>query len=299
MFKKIVTSTIAICSAALITLGGSGIAGAQSLELPNNPNTIPFTFHFDSPQITSHRDVTIIYASPSFTKSYDPVTLHALSTSRISARDKHKSIRVLNAVYPSAFGYRLYNNKGLSWTGTTIARSMDTGEDAMSSLVAEVHKNDPTSKIILSGYSQGALIAGNVLVQIGKGAYSNIPKNKIYKAIFIGDPNRSAGQAGLANTGLIGGRKEWAGQRNKVVSVCNSEDVYCSGPEGWTEWFGKTNSHLVYENSSFFNAMGLALEPHGKPLITLDSGRFYWGFMVHTGYNIYPDLVPEFYNIVA
>lgn len=309
MFKKIVTIAFAASSAIVLTFGGQASASTHNEQLaePSNAPTvatqtgagIPFTFRFDSPNIRGHKDYTMIYASPSFTKSNDPVTLQALDASRRSARDKNKSIRILNADYPAAFGYRLYNDMGLTWSGETIAHSMTTGENNVLNLVMQTTKNDPTSKIILSGYSQGSLIAANVLTAIGNGKHTNIPQNKIYKTILIADPDRSSGQAGINEPGLLGGRKDWGGQKNKVVSICNYEDIYCHGPEGWTDWFGKTNAQLVYKDSSFFNALGLALSPHKYPLYTLDSGRLVWGLSVHMSYNLFPDLVPEFYNIIS
>jgi hypothetical protein len=117
--------------------------------------------------------------------------------------------------------------------------SKDAGIDATNARLKTVSAACPQTVFLLTGYSQGADVAGDVAAAIGHDR-GVIPANKLLGVGLVADPSQSPiGQPtiGLSDPGMgfAGVRSGGFGsltQRNGVISVCAPQDYYCNLPQG-------------------------------------------------------------------
>ena len=95
----------------------------------------------------------------------------------------------------------------------------------MQKLVDQAASQCPDSKIVVSGYSQGAMVVHNAASQSGFQA------SKIAGVVLFGDP--------------FNGQKVGSIDQSKVKEECASGDTLCSGGG-----VGITPAHLTYGNDA-------------------------------------------------
>lgn len=85
----------------------------------------------------------------------------------------------------------------------------------------------PNTKLVLSGYSQGAMVVHHA---ISKGGISG---DKVAAVVVFGDPNAGRSISGVPD--------------NKMLSVCGSSDFLCSRQRGGMTISG---GHMSYGSSA-------------------------------------------------
>lgn len=117
--------------------------------------------------------------------------------------------------------------------------SKNAGIDATNARLKSVANACPSTVFILTGYSQGADVAGDVAAAIGNNR-GVIPASRLLGVALVADPSQApVGQPtiGLPDQGLgfAGVRSGGFGsltQRNGLLSVCAPRDYYCNLPQG-------------------------------------------------------------------
>lgn len=160
--------------------------------------------------------------------------------------------------YPSSAG-ALYSAAAMNGETTTYGDSRLEGAKAMVKHITEYKSQCPGAKIMLTGYSQGASVAGDAAALIANGASSTAKSEDIMGVILYADPGRSGNsqytgtQGSTAYIPLPKGAKYqrngeyvsegheqdtvgWTGQRSlpftglegRVISLCSPKDLACS-----------------------------------------------------------------------
>ncbi|KAK1499571.1 cutinase [Colletotrichum cuscutae] len=117
----------------------------------------------------------------------------------------------------------------------------------------------PSSKIVLSGYSEGANVVGDILADSGLAATAT-PGSQVCAALLFGDPTHIANQsynveAGSSFSGQMARSSSSLSNLNNfsgaLRSWCNGEDIVCAYGEGRT--MGEdahTNYFQLYTNDA-------------------------------------------------
>ncbi|WP_238981429.1 cutinase family protein [Williamsia herbipolensis] len=133
----------------------------------------------------------------------------------------------------------------------TLGQSRKAGTDAVSARMKAIAQQCPTAKQVLLGYSQGALIAGDVLSAIGNGK-GPVPDSAIIAGGLLSDPARTQTTSNLdsdqptaqpvslpgaesfvgpnvVGQGVVGARPDGFGTlADKVTSFCGAQDSICA-----------------------------------------------------------------------
>lgn len=146
-----------------------------------------------------------------------------------------------------------------SKNSTTYGDSRLLGAEKGLKHIEEYRSNCPNSAIMLSGYSQGASVAGDIAAAISNGAVENTTSDNIFGVFLMADPGRSGNSKyngpakdnktwfnlpeglkyqrnGELSTPTQDGYVGWTGQRSlpftglegRVISLCSNEDLACS-----------------------------------------------------------------------
>lgn len=131
--------------------------------------------------------------------------------------------------------------------------SKDAGIDATNARLKAVAARCDKTVFILSGYSQGADVAGDVAAAIGHNR-GVIPASRLLGVALVADPSQSP--VGQPTIGLRGPGMGFAGvrsggfgsltQRNGLLSICAPQDFYCNLPQAdlVMRFIGHLGSHL-------------------------------------------------------
>ena len=117
-------------------------------------------------------------------------------------------------------------------------QSQQQGVSRLRIALASAAKQCPNSKFAISGYSQGAHVAGHVAHSIGHNR-GPIPAEKLIATGLIADPQRGTGGEALYGTapgkaGILPAREGgWGQMDGKVINVCNMGDIYCDSTPGY------------------------------------------------------------------
>lgn len=131
--------------------------------------------------------------------------------------------------------------------------SKAAGIDSTNARLKSVADRCPKTVFVLTGYSQGADIAGDVAAAIGhnKGV---IPASRLLGVALVADPSQAP--SGQPTIGLVRPGMGFAGvrsggfgsltQRNGILSICAPRDYYCSLPQNdlVMRFIGHLGSHL-------------------------------------------------------
>lgn len=133
----------------------------------------------------------------------------------------------------------------------TLGQSRANGVAALTKRLKAIDDSCPTSKVVILGYSQGALVAGDVLSAIGNG-HGPIPDSMVLAGGLLSDPARTPTTANLdsdtasAQQQVIPGSETFVGQNvpgqgavgarpdgfgtlaDRVTSFCAEGDAICS-----------------------------------------------------------------------
>lgn len=148
--------------------------------------------------------------------------------------------------YPAAVGGLAAPVTG---TKAPFAESVREGIDNTIRYAKEYKSRCPGIKIGLTGFSQGALVAGDVAELVGNGRVDGLSADDFAGAVMYADPRRapshdgrrevkrdgseqSIGPAGapLRGEGIFGYRKDYGRMTNKTVSICGENDAFCNLP---------------------------------------------------------------------
>ncbi|MEW2484198.1 cutinase family protein [Mycobacterium sp. NPDC049093] len=131
--------------------------------------------------------------------------------------------------------------------------SKNAGIDSANARLKVVANRCSKTVFILSGYSQGADVAGDIAAAIGNNR-GVIPANRLLGVALVADPSQApVGQPtiGLAKPGMgfAGVRSGGFGsltQRNGILAICAPRDYYCNLPQGDVvmRFIGHLGSHL-------------------------------------------------------
>lgn len=131
--------------------------------------------------------------------------------------------------------------------------SKNSGIDATNARLKLVADRCAKTVFILSGYSQGADVAGDVAAAIGHNR-GVIPANRLLGVALLSDPSQApVGQptVGLNNPGMGFSGVRFGGfgsliERNGLLSVCAPQDYYCNLPQSdiVMRFIGHLGSHL-------------------------------------------------------
>jgi hypothetical protein len=113
--------------------------------------------------------------------------------------------------------------------------SRRTGIENTTSVIAEQSRKCPKTRFLITGYSQGAQVAGDLGATIGAGQ-SPIPADRILGVALLSDPAQAP--QGEPTIGVTGPAVGFAGSRqggfgalaDRVLSVCAPDDFYCNMP---------------------------------------------------------------------
>jgi Cutinase len=131
--------------------------------------------------------------------------------------------------------------------------SKQAGIDSTNARMRTVASHCKATVFLLSGYSQGADVAGDVAAAIGhnKGV---IPADRLLGVALLADPSQSPvdqptvglNQPGMGFAGVRSGGFGSLTDRNGILSVCAPLDYYCNLPQGdlVMRFIGHLGSHL-------------------------------------------------------
>lgn len=114
--------------------------------------------------------------------------------------------------------------------------SEQAGVKATTDAMAATAGKCPEARFTLSGYSQGAAVAGDVATQIGQSA-APVTADKLLGVGLISDPNRNPQTEKLigpavGGSGLAGPRPQDFGKvGDRVVTFCAPGDLICATPD--------------------------------------------------------------------
>ncbi|MFB7860179.1 cutinase family protein [Rhodococcus qingshengii] len=192
--------------AASIALMSPGIASAQSSGCPKTFNlVIPGTWE------------TAEDADPSI-----PVGM--LKPIADSIADKHGNAA---QIYTLPYMARAFDN------GKTYADSKSDGSARAKDVISEIAAKCSGITFTITGYSQGADIAGDLASEIGNGS-GPIKAEQVLAVGLLADPGSGTnGEAVIgpkpSGTGIADPRPQGMGKLSgRVASICDPKDLYCS-----------------------------------------------------------------------
>lgn len=172
-------------------------------------------------------------------------------------------VGVWNTPYPASAG-ALWSSISLNNESTTYGDSRLYGDNAAISYMEDYKAQCPNAAFALTGYSQGAHVAGDVAAIVAHGGVEGVTNDDIVSVLLYADPGRSGvsqytgaetmtgyvplpqGAAFQKNgevvnpdanvdnfVGMTGQRSlNFAGLEGKVISLCSPKDVACSTIQG-------------------------------------------------------------------
>lgn len=117
-------------------------------------------------------------------------------------------------------------DQGLAYTDSKV-----TGVKQTAGMIAQIAAQCPSTKFFITGYSQGADVAGDVASMIGNGQ-GPINSSRLGLTVLYADPGRGTPGEKIAGphttgVGLAGPRKAGFGSA-EVITICADGDRYCS-----------------------------------------------------------------------
>jgi hypothetical protein len=149
--------------------------------------------------------------------------------SLFEARERGRRVAVSVNPYPAV----AITLSDLSGDGSrSYKASVASGQRDLLRLVVLVRSHCPSTRVILTGYSQGAQVAGNVYQ-----ALSPALRAGVLALVLFGDPSFNAGDGAVDRgtfarlSGVFGARPRFVVARGStVLSYCNRYDPICQHP---------------------------------------------------------------------
>jgi hypothetical protein len=133
--------------------------------------------------------------------------------------------------------------------GMTYGDSKATGLTVNNDKLKTVASRCPQTKFILSGYSQGADIVGDIASAIGNGR-GPIPANKVLAVGLLADPGQGTDGESVVGPrvtgqGIADPRPQGMGTlKGRVATICDPKDLYCSINKGQDSVMGALGTVL-------------------------------------------------------
>lgn len=147
--------------------------------------------------------------------------------------------------YPASVGGLIAPIYGAN---TPFSDSVKEGIDLTINYALEYKKRCPGVKFALMGYSQGALVAGDVTEIVGNGKAEGLSADDFIGSLLYADPRRARSQINgqqvqregsektvkgitdiaMEGEGIFGYRKEFGEMTSKTVSFCTTTDIVCN-----------------------------------------------------------------------
>ena len=254
--KKLIlaTSTLAVTTSLLVTPGN---VQAQEGKPQGNNNCSQVYIINTSGTGGSHVDNKTDASSLA-----EPDIIPKIANNNFINDDR---VSLYNIAYPSAAGAvasgPIINGAPGKQTATTYGMSRLMAVQQGINFVEKTITQCPDAAFVMTGYSQGAHVAGDITALLANGAVKGLDKDKIIGAILLADPGR-ASSAGYTGFSPEGNKKAWiplpdnakvakngelmttnsdttvgwTGQRSlpftgiegRVISICKETDMACS-----------------------------------------------------------------------
>ena len=137
-----------------------------------------------------------------------------------------------------------------STTEKTYADSKSDGLTRVKDVISEIAAKCSDTKFTITGYSQGADIAGDLASEIGNGS-GPIKAEHVLAVGLLADPGSGTnGEAVIgpkpSGTGIADPRPQGMGKLSgRVASICDPKDLYCSIQKGSSPLLGSLGSVLT------------------------------------------------------
>lgn len=196
--------TVASTESVVATAGATSCPQAMVIAVPGTTETTP--------------DANPLLPRGLLTKVLEPVKTAA------------RPIRVGGLYVPYPASIIEPNNSTVNYS-----LSRRRGIDNTTKALVEQSSRCPNTRFLLTGYSQGAHVAGDTAALIGAGK-SPIAPDRILGVALLADPAQApqgAPTLGLTRpaTGLAGARQEGFGAlSDRVIAICAPSDFYCNAP---------------------------------------------------------------------
>lgn len=204
------THPVTTMSAAVL-LGGSLIAPSALAQMPECPNNLIVAF--------PGTGETNAEADPN-----QQIGMLANATVPLTDGKSPEEVQAHYVAYPAI---AVDPNSGETYT-----QSRDEGIANGTSVIADKMANCENTQFTLTGYSQGADVAGMLAQAIGT-RQSEIPPERIASVALLSDPGQSPENGNTVNgesTGFGGGRGSLGELEDRTLWVCDEEDMVCNTP---------------------------------------------------------------------
>ncbi len=158
-----------------------------------------------------------------------------------SLADKHGNVA---QIYTLPYMARAFDN------GKTYADSKSDGLSKAKDVLSEIAAKCSDTKFTITGYSQGADIAGDLASEIGNGS-GPIKAEQVLAVGLLADPGSGTeGEAVIgpkpSGKGIADPRPQGMGKLSgRVASICDPKDLYCSIQKGSSPLLGSLGSVLT------------------------------------------------------
>ncbi|TWS24640.1 cutinase family protein [Tsukamurella conjunctivitidis] len=111
--------------------------------------------------------------------------------------------------------------------------SVGQGYSTMQTMLQQTAARCPGTPIVLSGYSQGAQIAGDLCSSVGQGKVAGVQARQIRSCELFGDPKKGSGDKTMGGretpfSGLLGNGRDMGELANRTYQACEISDPICS-----------------------------------------------------------------------
>lgn len=163
----------------------------------------------------------------------------AMVKQQFVARKGASNVALYPINYPAKFGFALTGYSG----------SVNSGVATTKTLISSVAKSCPSTKFVISGFSQGAHVGTLVLGDVPVAA------SKVYRSAFMGNPlyrdgstNSVEAPAGsVTRNGILNLGRNWQSRWNgKVRDVCINNDLVCEATSTTS-----TAGHNAYTTTNY------------------------------------------------
>lgn len=257
--KRMARPAAAIASAALV--GGSAVVVSAAQAPSADAQSCPAV------------EVIQIQGTGSSSQDKDPKQLKSMYPNyNFAERLVNRypgQVRAWDVPYPSSINtmFHLISNSGIPGQAPssehTFGQSVQMGVDWSTKRMEQTARECPNTKFVITGYSQGASVAGNVATAVANDFVKGVTSDDIVAVMLVADPARSGNSQydsweststlyneippGKMQRNLeivapeaVEGTVGWTGPRNlpmtglygKVLSLCDSNDIACTVKPG-------------------------------------------------------------------